>query len=106
MKEYLKMSKHFNGSVTIDYNGNICDDKSFFGTTDIAEDYYEHVCHAINSHDELVAEVERLRGLMVRIISSAHELSRKMPTTEFGGGYKQCAMDTANAIESCLNKGA
>lgn len=60
MKEYLKMSKHFNGSVTIDYNGNICDDKSFFGTTDIAEDYYEHVCHAINSHDELVAEVERL----------------------------------------------
>lgn len=61
MKEYLKMSKHFNGSVTIDYNGNICDDNSFFGTTDIAEDYYEHICHAINSHDELVAEVERLR---------------------------------------------
>ena len=106
MKEYLKMSKHFAGDVTIDYNGNICDDKSYFGNTDIAEDYYEHVCHAINSHDELVAEVDRLRGLIERIISSAQELAKKMPSTEFGEGYKQCAMDTASAIESCTNKGA
>jgi hypothetical protein len=106
MKEYLKMSKHFTGDVTIDYNGNICDGKSYFGSTDIAEDYYEHVCHAINSHDELVEEVDRLRGLIERIISSAQELAKKMPSTEFGDGYKQCAMDTASAIESRTNKGA
>ena len=55
MKEYLKMSKHFTGDVTIDYNGNICDDKSYFGNTDIAEDYYEHVCHATTRTMSLLA---------------------------------------------------
>ena len=61
MGKYLKMSSHFVGSVSINTDGQICDDKYFRGSTDIAEDYYEPICHAINSHDELVAEVERLR---------------------------------------------
>lgn len=64
MKEYLKMSGYFIGSVTINADGQICDDKHFRGSTDIAEDYYAPICHAINSHDELVAEVERLRGAL------------------------------------------
>lgn len=64
MKEYLKMSGYFIGSVTINADGQICDDKHFRGSTDIAEDYYRPICHAINSHDELVAEVERLRGAL------------------------------------------
>lgn len=98
MKEYLKMSKHFTGDVTIDYNGNICDDKSYFGSTDIAEDYYEHVCHAINSHDELVAEVERLRGIIERVISTSHELAERSPTTPWGDGYKECALATGHAL--------
>ena len=109
MKEYLRMSDVFKGELSLDCDCDdvIVDELSLtvlesFGGSDLAK----YALHAINSHDELVAEVERLRGLMVRIISSAHELSRKMPTTEFGGGYKQCAMDTANAIESYLNKGA
>ena len=109
MKEYLRMSDVFKGELSIDCDCDdvIVDELSLtvlesFGGSDLAK----YALHAINSHDELVAEVERLRELMVRIISSAHELSRKMPTTEFGGGYKQCAMDTANAIESYLNKGA
>ena len=55
MKKYLMMAGRFSGDVTIDYNGHICDDKSFFGSTDIAEYYYAPICHAINSHDELVA---------------------------------------------------
>ena len=106
MKEYLKMSKHFAGHVTIDYNGNICDDKSYFGNTDIAEDYYEHVCHAINSHDELVAEVERLRGIIERVISTSHELAERIPTTPWGDGYKECALATGHALEDLLGKGA
>lgn len=61
MKEYLKMSGYFIGSVTINADGQICDDKHFRGSTDIAEDYYRPICHAINSHDELVSEVEQLR---------------------------------------------
>lgn len=61
MGKYLKMSSHFLGNVSINADGQICDDKYFRGSTDIAEDYYAPICHAINSHDELVAEVERLR---------------------------------------------
>ena len=90
MKEYLRMSDVFKGELSLDCDCDdvIVDELSLtvlesFGGSDLAK----YALHAINSHDELVAEVERLRGLMVRIISSAHELSRKMPTTEFGGGY-------------------
>jgi len=67
MKEYLKMSGYFIGSVTINADGQICDDKHFRGSTDTAEDYYAPICHAINSHDELVAEVERLRAMVSRM---------------------------------------
>ena len=54
MKQYLKMSGYFIGNVSINADGQICDDKHFRGSTDIAQDYYEPICHAINSHDELV----------------------------------------------------
>ena len=64
MDKYLKMSGFFVGNVSINADGQICDDKYFRGSTDIAEDYYAPICHAINSHDELVAEVERLRGAL------------------------------------------
>lgn len=109
MKEYLKMSDMFKGELSIDCDCDdvIVDELSLtvlesFGGSDLAK----YALHAINSHDELVAEVDRLRGLIERIISSAQELEKKMPSTEFGEGYKQCAMDTASAIESCTNKGA
>ena len=72
MKDYLKMATRFSGSVTIDYNGNICDDKSFFGSTDIAEDYYEPICHAINSHDELV---RANKELLIHLERCAKELT-------------------------------
>ena len=109
MKEYLRMSDMFKGELSIDCDCDdvIVDELSLtvlesFGGSDLAK----YALHAINSHDELVAEVERLRGLIERIISSAQELAKKMPSTEFGEGYKQCVMDTASAIESCTNKGA
>lgn len=54
MDKYLKMSSHFVGNVSINTDGQICDDKYFRGSTDIAEDYYAPICHAINSHDELL----------------------------------------------------
>ena len=54
MDKYLKMSYAFNRKVsvvevsflTLDHHNRTCD---------------EYAAHAINSHDELVAEVERLR---------------------------------------------
>ena len=102
MKEYLKMSGYFIGSVTINADGQICDDKHFRGSTDIAEDYYRPICHAINSHDELVAEVERLHGIIDRVISTANEMALMSPTTQWGDGYKECALTTARALEDLL----
>ena len=57
MKEYLKMSDAFLGKA-INNNGEVVVNKY----KDV--DYGEYVCHAINSHDELVAEVERLKSVL------------------------------------------
>lgn len=75
MKEYLKMSEVFEGEVKAVYlDGDAIDELVYgdgCGTNWTIEDSgywlattYEHAryaAHAINSHDELVAEVERLR---------------------------------------------
>ncbi len=73
MGKYLKMSGFFVGNVSINADGQICDDKHFRGSTDIAEDYYAPICHAINSHDELVAEVGRLRGELKSVTNQLME---------------------------------
>lgn len=64
MKEYLKMEEVFKGELSIDSDCDdvIVDELSLtvlesFGGSDAAK----FALHAINSHDELVAEVERLR---------------------------------------------
>ena len=97
MKEYLKMADVFNGSVGFDCDGDIFDNDAFFGTIDM--DKCDVVEHAINSHDELVAQVERLQLVIDRVISTANELSLKSPTTPWGDGYKECALATARALE-------
>ena len=72
-KEYLKMadvfpsgvfadhdSYEFNGwSILIDANGNLIDES---GDGGFERDTASAIAHAINSHDELVEEVERLRA--------------------------------------------
>lgn len=68
MKQYLKMSGYFIGSVTINADGQICDDKHFRGSTDIAEDYYGPICHAINSHDELVKMNQELLAALEAVV--------------------------------------
>lgn len=63
------------------------------------ENQAKYAAHAIDSHDELVAEVERLQGIIDRVISTANELSLKSPTSPWGDGYKECALSTARALE-------
>lgn len=108
MKEYLKMKDVFpveiytddeSGSLIVDDDGIILE--SFSG--DKVADY---TLHAINSHDELVAEVERLRGIIERVISTSHELAERSTTTPWGDGYKECAIATGHALEDLLGKGA
>ncbi len=79
MKEYLAMSGYFIGNVTINADGQICDDKYFRGSTDIAEDYYEPICHAINSHDDLVEMNKELLALLREAIGETPQ-SRSFPS--------------------------
>ena len=109
MKEYLKMSDMFKGELSIDCDCDdvIVDELSLtvlesFGGSDLAK----YALHAINSHDELVAEVERLCGIIERVISTSHELAERSPTTPWGDGYKECALATGHALEDLLGKGA
>lgn len=67
MEKYLKMSGYFVGNVSINTDGQICDDKYFRGSTDIAKDYYAPICNAINSHDELVAMNKELLAALESI---------------------------------------
>jgi hypothetical protein len=60
MKEYPKMSDRFSGHVKQEESCErqmLIDDESYYA--DIFSDG-DYIAHAINSHDELVAEVERL----------------------------------------------
>ncbi|MGL4757536.1 MAG: hypothetical protein ACRCXB_34715 [Aeromonadaceae bacterium] len=94
MDKYLKMSSHFVGNVSINTDGQICDDKYFRGCTDIAEDYYEPICHAINSHDELVAMNGELLEALELVIND------KAP------GYHDCIDDGESECAWCVARKA
>ena len=114
MKEYLKMSDVFDGLISV--SGETIDNFTYYGICGSNHSYYakfdvngkaaKYTAHAINSHDELVDEVERLRGIIERVISTSHELAERSPTTPWGDGYKECALATGHALEDLLGKGA
>lgn len=62
-----------------------------------------YASHAINSHDDLVAEVDRLRGVIESVISTSEALALKTPTSDWGDGFKECALATANALKNIID---
>ena len=62
-KQYLKMTDVFRDEMRVvgDSNNMIADDVGIIIGCYSGDKMAEYVLHAINSHDELVAEVERLR---------------------------------------------
>lgn len=79
MGKYLKMADVFKGELFIDSDCDdvIVDDLSLtvlesFSGSDVAK----FALHAINSHDELVAEVERLRMSSELAIITLEEVDR------------------------------
>ena len=73
-KEYLKMADVFSDEMRVigDSNNMIADDVGIIIGCYSGDKMAAHVLHAINSHDELVAEVERLRG-MIDALEREHE---------------------------------
>lgn len=62
-KQYLKMADVFTGCVIVRFSTELRDGCGFICDAE-DDDQAKYISHAINSHDELVAEVERLRELL------------------------------------------
>ena len=111
MKEYLKMSDVFIGK----YNANRRTEAH--PSWRHGENYIElygapadYAAHAINSHDELVADVERLRGMVQdAFIDGCHagwDVSGEGYNAEYGGPDDGAMHDMFVTKSIEYNKGA
>ena len=117
MGEYLKMADVFVGSVSPKHIDDECATEIASG--DGAGNYYvmqddvywmlidkeqaEYAAHAINSHDELVAEVERLRVVVDGVIAASKSMQDRKPLTPWGDGFKECAVSIERAISGVMS---
>ena len=90
-KEYLKMADVFELPVNDDDRKAAVDLFSHMVTTPYSVDYTvtmsKYAAHAINSHDELVAEVERLRGELSEASNVLDEVDRVISERIKNGAY-------------------
>ena len=88
-KEYLKMTDVFRNKmrVTGDSNNMISDDVGIIIGCYSGDKMAEYVLHAVNSHDELVAEVERLRGELSVVSNALDEVDRVISEKIKNGAY-------------------
>ena len=71
MKEYFKMGELFTGKVS-QIGSSISDDTGIIGKLYGPDVYAKFAVHAINSHDELVKEVERLRSTLQQCVDALY----------------------------------
>ena len=74
-ESYLKMADAFRDEMRVVGDGSnmIADDVGIIIGCYSGDGMAEYVLHAINSHDELVAEVERLHGELHNALEKFHE---------------------------------
>lgn len=100
MKEYLKMSDAFeDGQVTSD-GVELWDESGWIGDS-LNHKYAEYSAHAINSHDELVAEVERLKKAVELARMTLDEVDRVLTERIRNGAYD---LDDISAEVECAIK--
>ena len=96
-KQYLKMADVFEGSVTISstyVRAYYSDSNSELNWSAMMAGY---AAHAINSHDELVAEVERLREMVCRM-GVYLEMSGEYPEKESDNPVRQWLYDSIQVM--------
>ena len=88
-KEYLKMADVFRNEMRVigDSNNLIADDVGIIIGCYSGDKMAEYVLHAINSHDELVAEIERLRGELSAVSNDLDEVGRVISEKIKNGAY-------------------
>lgn len=62
------------------------------------ENQAEYAAHAINSHDELVAEVERLRGVVIRM-QTYLDMAGEYPEKESDNPVRQWLFDAIDCTK-------
>ena len=100
MKEYLNMSDIF-GDIAVkvrDSNGRhvMCED--ILAANCFCTDSANYIAHAINSHDELVAEVERLRDMVIRM-QSYLDVAGEYPEKESDNPVRQWLFDAIDCTK-------
>ena len=105
MKEYLKMVDVFRDEMWVvgDSKNMLADDVGIIIGCYSGDKMAEYVLHAINSHDELVQMNKELLVVIERVIGSSKEFDKIMGTSEWADGYKQCAIDTGEALRVILD---
>ena len=91
-KEYLKMADVFRDQVQPErFNYAMANPKATYAS------------HAINSHDELVAEVERLQTIIIALLRTTESISRiDKKSGGCGSGYVDCANDISKALKEMM----
>ena len=100
MKEYLKMSDMF-GDIAVkvrDSNGRhvMCED--ILAANCFCTDSATYIAHAINSHDDLVAEVERLRDMVIRM-QTYLDMAGEYPEKESDNPVRQWLFDAIDCTK-------
>ena len=102
-KEHLKMADVFRNEMRVvgDSGNMIADDVGIIIGCYSGDKMAEYVLHAINSHDELVAEVERLRGELSVVDSVLNEVDRVISERIKNGAYDldDISAEVSQAIE-------
>ena len=102
-KEYLKMADVFSNEMRVigDSNNMIADDVGIIIGCYSGDKMAEHVLHSINSHDELVAEVERLRAELSVASDALDEVDRVISERIKNGAYNldDISAEVSHAIE-------
>ena len=100
MDKYLKMADVFPVEVrTDDESGSlICDDDGIILESFSGDKVADYTLHAINSHDELVAEVERLRDMVVRM-QTYLDMAGEYPEKESDNPVRQWLFDAIDCTK-------
>ena len=119
-KQYLKMSDVFRNEMRVvgDSNNMIADNVGIIIGCYSGDMMAEYVLHAINSHDELVAENERLRTALeyatnhspdtAKKVPDGWQFAPKVPTREMieqgnaAMAYDCCSGDASDAYQAML----
>ncbi|QEG08953.1 hypothetical protein [Aeromonas phage 4_4512] len=101
MKEYLKMSDVFKGELFIDGDCDdvIVDDLSLtFLESFSGSDAAKFALHAISNHDELVADVERFRNMVIRMQDCLY-MAGEYPEKESNNPLRQWLFDAIDCTK-------